>query len=342
MPYRTIFAVAAVFGLTLALTGCRSGSGKPKVAFVSNNPYQFWTFADKGAQKAAKEYDVELVFKKPSDGSAKVQREIIDDLLTQGYKGIAFSPSDSKNAVAYFKESVAPKVALVMTDNDLPDPAARKCYIGTHNYRAGRAAGELVKKAIPDGGEIAIFVGQMDATNAVERRQGVLDVLAGKEHKEMDDVTPPGATELKVGKYLLIATKTDDSKRDVCQAQAEDLLNKNPNVACLVGLWEYNPPALLQAVKGSKSKPAIVAFDENDQTLQGIKDGDVVGTIVQDPYQFGYQSVKVLASLVRGKEDVLKTTPGITANNSIFVEHQVITKDNIAAFEAKVKELLAK
>ena len=79
---------------------------------------------------------------------------------------------------------------LGAADNDLPDPTARKCYIGTHNYRAGRAAGDLVKKAIPKGGEVAIFVGQMDASNAIERRQGVLDVLAGKDRTEMGEITP--------------------------------------------------------------------------------------------------------------------------------------------------------
>jgi ribose transport system substrate-binding protein len=170
--------------------GDNSGVGRPKVAFVSNNAEQFWTFAELGAEKAAAEFGVQLTFKKPSDGSAKAQRDIIQDLINSGYKGIAVSVSDGKNSVNFFKDEVAPKVALITTDNDLPDPTARKCYIGTHNYRAGRAAGELVKKALPKGGEIAIFVGQMDATNAIERRQGVLDVLSGKDLQEMGAVTP--------------------------------------------------------------------------------------------------------------------------------------------------------
>src|SRR5205823_8161864 len=91
--------------------------GKPKVAFVSNNAYQFWTFAERGAEKAAAEFGVQLAFKKPQDGSAKVQREIIEDLINSGYVGIAMSPSDSTNALNFFKEQVAPKVVLVMTDN---------------------------------------------------------------------------------------------------------------------------------------------------------------------------------------------------------------------------------
>jgi ribose transport system substrate-binding protein len=329
--------------LTLALTGCHTGSGKPRVAFVSNNAHSFWTFAEKGAQKAANEFGVELTFRRPPDGSAKTQREMIQDLLNRGFKGVAVSPNDPKNNLSFYQSRVAPKMALVMTDNDLPDPSARKCYIGTHNYRAGRAAGELVKKALPKGGTVAIFVGQMDATNAVERRQGLLDELAGLDQKEMDKVTPADTEDLELGNgYTLLVTKTDGAKQEVCQSQAQDLLIKHPTVGCLVGLWEYNPPAILAAVSKKKgAKPAIVAFDENDLTLEGIKNDEVVGTIVQNPYQFGYQSVKVLAGLAQGKDDILKTWPGIEKDNSIFVPHRVITKENVSSFQAEVKKLLA-
>lgn len=339
--------VILLFALVVAATGCRSQSGKPKVAFVSNNAYDFWTFAQKGAEKAAAENDVELEFKKPQESSVEAQQQIIDSLIVRGFKGIAVSPNLPQNALAYYKDKVSSKVALVMADNDLPDPAARKCYIGTHNYRAGRSAGEFVKKAFPKGGKVAIFVGRIDSPNAVERRQGVLDVLAGKDLKDMDKTTPPDATDLDLGNgYTLIATKTDLGEVQKCQAHAEDMLVKTPDVNCMVGLWEYNPPAMLRAVQGSKNakKPLIVAFDENPDTLKGIRTGEVVGTIVQDPYEFGYQSIKVLAKIIKadGKEDVLKNWPNITSNGSIFVAHQMITKDNIDAFEKKVKEILGK
>jgi ribose transport system substrate-binding protein len=343
MLHRTLFALVGILGVTLALTGCRTGSGKPKVAFVSNNAYQFWTFAEKGAQKAAKEFDVELEFRKPQKGTAKVQREIIEDLINRGFKGVAVSPNDPENSLSFYKNTVSKKMALVMTDNDLPEADARKCYIGTHNYRAGRQAGELVKMAFPKGGKIAIFVGLIDSPNAVERRQGVLDFLAGKDLKEKGEVTKADAKDLDLGNgYTLVDTRIDNSDEKNCQIMAEDLLIKHPGVDCLVGLWEYNPPALLRAVRNSKNvqKPLIVAFDENDQTLDGIKSGEVVGTIVQNPYEFGYQSIKVLASLTKGTDDVLKTWPGIEKGNSIFVPTRVINKDNLESFQKEVKDIL--
>lgn len=343
MSYR-IFALLVT---VLFFTGCtRPGEGKLKLAFVSNNAHGFWTFAQKGAQEAADELGAHLEFRKPSEDSAKVQREMIEDLMNRGYKGVAVSPNDPENNLGFFKNNVHPKIALVMADNDLPDPGARRCYIGTHNYRAGRKAGELVKKAIPKGGKIAIFVGKMDATNAQERRQGVLDVLNGRDAKEMPDkITPADASNLDLGNgYILIGTRTDGSKQAECQAKAEDLLNKHPDVACMVGLWEYNPPAILQAVRAStlKTKPAIVAFDENELTLDGIRKDEIIGTIVQNPHQFGYQSIKILHGIAKGNESILKDWPGIESGNRIFIPERVIAKDNVDTFEAELKKILGK
>jgi ribose transport system substrate-binding protein len=302
------------------------------VAFVTNNSEGFWVYAERGCQAAAKDLNVKVVFRRPSQGTASAQQEIIKELLITGIKGIAISPNDAENSVTFLRNNVFnKKIPLVTQDNDLPESAfnVRRCYIGTHNYRAGRAAGALVKKALPQGGKIAIFVGQLDAPNAQERRQGVLDFLAGKNQEEMTDLTPNDAANVTFGDFTLVATRTDDTKEAVCKERAEELLRTNPDVDCLIGLWEYNPPALLRAVNGLKTdrkKPAIVAFDENFATLDGIRNGDIVGTIVQNPYLFGYESVKILTALARGDEDVLKNRKDIDAKNRIFIPHRIIVR----------------
>ena len=94
---------------------------------------------------------------------------------------------------------------------------------------------------------------------------------------------------------------------------------------------------------------AIVGFDENLQTLDGIKTGECYATVVQNPFEFGYQSVKVLVALAHGKkiDEVLKglkdskTGAALTADdkNRVFIPHRVITKDNVDGFYAEVKKL---
>lgn len=301
---------------------------KVKVAIVSNNPAEFWTICEAGAAEAAKEFNADLFFRRPPQGSASEQREIIEDLMTQGVNGIAISVNDPKNQVNFLNR-VAERMPLVTQDNDAPD-SKRLCYIGTNNYQAGLAAGKLVKEALPDGGTIAIFVGQPDPVNAKERRQGVLDELAGEK-----DAKGP-----KYGKYSLLGTFYDNVNEDEAKVKASTALvqlQNEPNV-CMVGLWAYNPPAILSAVKnaGKQGKVKIVAFDEMENTLQGIKDGLIVGSIVQQPYQFGYQSVKLLSELARGDKS------HVPANGIMDVPFLVLKKDNVEEFHANLKKLTKK
>jgi ribose transport system substrate-binding protein len=345
MTFLRGIGLLTIVSLALTLPGCKRESGKTRVAFISNNAFTFWKIAEKGTEKAAAEFGVEVDFKMPQQASAEEQQRIIRNLLNRGVKAIAISPNDAANLQNFLEKEVAPKVALLTVDSDVPNSDVRRCYVGTHNYRAGRAAGELVLKAVPKGGKVVIFVGALDVQNAVERRQGVLDVLSGRQTKsnEMEDRTDLGATDLKVGKYVLVKTQTDNRDPKTCQSRAKELLIQHPDLACLVGLWEYNPPALLRAVATAEAKPPIVGFDENEQTLNGIIDGQVVGTVVQNPYQFGYEAVRIMAALAKGDESVLKDRKDIDAQNRIFVPHEVLSsKEEVEKFRAKLKELTAR
>jgi ribose transport system substrate-binding protein len=153
-----------------------AGEGKIKVGFVSNNEEEFWGIVQAGTRRAAREFDVEVLFRRPKRGTVDAQKEIIEDLLSGGVKAIAISVIDPKNQTDYLNK-IADRVPLIAVDNDAPK-SKRRCYIGTNNVAAGREVGKLVKEVLPDGGTIAIFVGQPDPINARERRQGVLDELA--------------------------------------------------------------------------------------------------------------------------------------------------------------------
>lgn len=301
---------------------------RPTVAFVTNNPFEFWAIARKGTEKAAKEFNVHVEFRMPAQGSGTEQRQIVEDLLVQGVRGIAISPIDPANQ-AEFLDEVADKVPLITQDSDLPAGSKRLCFLGTNNYDAGKAAGRLAKQALPDGGRVAVFVGSMDAQNAIDRRQGVLDELAGQDHAEGP----------KLGKYTLIDTLTDEGSQENCKRKAEDTLvthaTDNPESLCLIGLWAYNPPALLAAVKdqGLAGKVKIVGFDENEETLQGIEDGHIVGTVVQQPFEFGYQAIKMLTSLAQGDKSV------VPEGGSLFIDYKVIQSDNVEAFHDELRRL---
>jgi ribose transport system substrate-binding protein len=351
----------AVPALLATLPACGNRSTKTKLAFISNNEYEFWKFAERGCRDAEAEFgDVEVEFKMPSGGgSAATQRRFIEDLQAKGVKAIAVSPYDVANQIDFYKE-INRQVPLLMVDSDV-DTAdesnleARRCYLGTDNVEAGRATGALVKEAVKGGGQFLIFVGRLDVLNAVERRKGVVVELAGGADKCRRELTKMERAEypIRFGRFELLGTRTDDGKQENCRAKVDDALAKERDLACMVGLWAYNPPAILAGARAAKKagKVAIVAFDENDETLEGIEDGEIYGTVVQNPYEFGRQAVKIMRALARGDESVFKDYKDMDPRTRVIpIPHRTITKDgkggigkkmNIKDFRAEIRRLKA-
>jgi len=301
------------------------------VAFVTNQIADFWRIAEVGANDAGKEFNVDVRVVMPPEATAVVQKQKVEDLLTTGVEGVAISPLDADNQVDWLN-SIAEKVPMITHDSDAPG-SERLMYIGMDNYVGGRMCGELVKEAVPDGGEVIIAIGRLEQDNSKYRRQGVIDELLGRDRDAQYYQDQPGAWDaadgtLKGDKYTVIATLTDQGKPEVALAKAEDALNTWSDVKAMVGLFGYNPPALYQALKKSDNlgKIAMIGFDENDVTLQAIKDSHCIGTVVQNPYQYGYQSVKVLRSLLDGDESV------IPESRYVDIPPRKITLDNVDEF----------
>jgi ribose transport system substrate-binding protein len=304
-----------LISLLILANGSCNMTKKPRIVFVTNNASDFWTIARKGTEKAQAELpNVKIEFQINPDGSAAGQQRLVDDLLATGIAGMAISPVDPKNQTQMINR--AADQALVFTqDSDAPD-SKRACYIGTDNEAAGRQAGELVKEALPGGGQIMVFVGMIDAKNAQDRYRGLKTALEGSNIK-------------------IINILTDETDRVRAKSNAATTLINYPDIAGMVGLWSYNGPAILSAVKeaGKVGKVKIISFDEEDQTLAGVKDGAIYATVVQQPFEFGYQSMIKLAKAIGGDKS------NIPPSKLDIVPTLMIKKDGVEDFIVKINRL---
>jgi len=290
-------------------------TGDMHLAFVTNNASNFWAIARKGVETAEKELGIQAEFRIPANGTATEQQQIVEDLIAKGCKGMAISPVDPANQTPMLNQA-ADAMVVICHDSDAPE-SNRRCYIGTNNYSAGREAGKLIKQVLPQGGKIMLFVGTLDAQNARDRRQGILDEIEGAQIEVID-------------------TRTDLTDRARAKSNVEDTLVQYPDIGCLVGLWSYNGPTIADAVKdaGKAGKVNVVCFDEDANTLQAIQDGVIFATVVQKPYEFGYQSMHVLKSLVSGDDSM------VPEDGLIDTGVTVVKEDNVKVFWAKLKEMV--
>ncbi|MBN1342990.1 MAG: sugar-binding protein [Phycisphaerae bacterium] len=313
---------AACVALLIGPVGCQKregagGSGEVELAFITNSPSDFWTIARAGVAVAEKEFGVKVHFQVPGKGSAAEQKQIIEAMIAKGVKGMAISPLDSESQVTIIDEAAA-HMPVVTQDSDAPK-SKRVAYVGTNNVEAGRKVGKLIKDVLPKGGKIAVFVGKMDVANARERYAGIMEELKGAK------------IEVVTG-----APYTDENSYPKAQENVRVALDKFPDVGCLVGLWSYNGPMMVKVVKEKGSKVPIVCFDEEGPTLQGIREGLILATVVQQPYQFGYDSIRVLAKLAKGEPIE------IPKDGLMYVPTKVIRKANVDEFEKKLNALKAR
>ncbi len=154
------------------------GEQAVSVAFITNGTDPFWILADKGCQKAAEHFKVQVEFQPPSTSTIEEQKRLLESNVVKQFDGIAISPIDPENQVAMINEACQ-AMPVICHDSDAPD-SDRLFYLGTSNYMAGRAAGRMIKQALPAGGKVMMFVGLMEVLNAQERSQGVIDELADK------------------------------------------------------------------------------------------------------------------------------------------------------------------
>jgi len=310
---RILLATAAAVGLLATLSSAEA-AGKKTLAFVVNGASDFWKAAEAGVKKAQAELpNYDLVFKYPEQSSAAIQTRLMDDLVSAGVAGIMVSAVDPKTMTDALNR-VASQAAVFTTDSDAP-ASKRIAYIGSSNVAAGKQAGELMLKAMPNGGKCMGFVGLPGADNARERIEGVKETIKGS-------------------KIELVDVRADDIDQTRAKRNVEDTLTAHPEINCMVGFYSYNTPRIYEALKEANklSQTTIIGFDEDPITLGGVKEGTIVGTVVQQPYEWGYQGMKDMAKYLEGDKSF------VPADKLIIVPTKIIDKSSVDAFWAELKE----
>jgi len=317
-----------LFLLALAILGFNQGCDKSnsgtandtpqkklRLAFVTNATNDFWSLMRHGCDSAAQKLgNVQVDFRFFTNSTVQAQQDILSALVASGVDGIAISPIDGDKETNFLNQ-IAAKTLLVCVDSDAAN-SKRVCFIGTDNVAAGKQAAELLKGALPQGGKIILLVGYPNAQNAKDRIEGLQSGLAGSN-------------------IQIIDTLADATKIDVAQKNAQDAIAKHPDLAGLVGLYSYNGPAILTAVRGAgkAGRVKIVCFDDDSDTLAGVAAGDIYGTVVQISTRIGYETISRMDKYLGGDKTQLP-------EGNVVFSSLPVTKGNVESLQAWRQNLL--
>jgi len=312
---KNLIAIMAA-GTMLASMGQAVAQDKKTLVFIPNAVADFWKDAEAGVRKAQAELpDFNLQFRYVELSSVAAQNRLMDDLIASGVAGIVVSAIDPKTQTEILNR-IAASAALMTTDSDAP-ASNRVAYIGSSNVEAGEQVGQVLLRALPDGGRCIAYVGLPGADNTRERLEGIRAVIQGS-------------------KVELVDIRADDVDMSRARRNVEDTLTARPDINCMIGIYTYNIPQIYQALKdaGQLGKITVTGFGDGDPiTLGGVKEGNIVAVVMQQPYQWAYEGLKMLAALVNGDRS------WVPEDGLVIVPTRVIDQNNVDAYGEELRAM---
>jgi len=300
-------------GLLVGLVGCggevpeavNDGENKSapagemkRLIVLTNGNSPFWDAAAIGAKNAGKEFKLEeqglTVVIDRNDFSVSGQIDKLKQYASSSdIAAIAISVTDSKSP-AIPRELKALRdsgIKVVTIDSDVDrknSRDARFAYLGTDNIVGGGELGRAASGLRPQGGKYVTFVGVKSAANAIERIGGFAK----------------GAGET----FESLESLGDGGDSDKARKNVRDALDRNPELNTLVGIWSYNTPAIVDNAKDLKirDKVTVVGFDADPPAIRAMGEGFGDVMVVQNPYQMGYQGVRLLKAMLDDDQATIK------------------------------------
>jgi ribose transport system substrate-binding protein len=281
--------------------GCGGGGGSEtkRIIILINGDSPFWDACRVGVPEAEKDFKLAAAnlhaVVESNDGTPQGQLDKLRQFASQSdIVAIGISPCDAANvAIADEMRNLQKRgIHIITIDSDVDRAKLRDsrfAFIGTDNLAGGRELGKCLK-GLREGGGYVTFVGRKGAQNAMDRIQGVAQG-AGDKWKQLDSMG-------------------DDIDRNVARENVRNAIaNHKQDLKALVGIWSYNAPAIVDVVKKDpnlRKDYLVVAFDAEPLAIAGMGDGMIDAMIVQNPYEMGYQGVRLMQALVRNDQAAIK------------------------------------
>lgn len=277
--------------------------GKKRLIFLTNVEDDFWNTCRAGLDEGAKIHDLEAagltVEMHKNNQEAEGQ---INKLRQYGSEsdiaGVAISVirADNKAIATELRNLQKKGIKVITVDGDVNRERyrdARTFYIGTDNHIGGLTLGTATKRVLESrqlkSGGYVQFVGYTDNDNARARMDGFKEAV-GESFEEKDRMA-------------------DEAKGGKARENVRIALDKNPTgLAALVGIWAYNAPAIAHVVAERKVRDGVTVatFDAAEAAIQEMDKGNIDVMVVQNPFDMGVQTVKLLKAMVAGDESVVK------------------------------------
>jgi len=307
-------AAAGAFGCS----GIQTGGKKFTIAVVpKGTTHPFWKSVNAGAEKAASDYrsqgiEVNLIWKGPlREDDREQQIQVVEGFISQGVNGIVLAPLDSKALIRPVEEAKKADIPTVIIDSGLETDQITS-FAATDNRKGGNMAADRLGELLGGKGKVIMLRYLEGSASTTDREEGFLDVMRSKY---------PNIELISTDQYA-------GATRDSAKRAAENLLQRLGDQ--VTGVYASNEPAttgMLLALQdsGRAGKVTFVGFDSSPQFIEAMKNHQMQGIVVQNPFAIGELGVKAMIDSLLGKPIEKRVDTGV----------MMITPENMNSAEAQ-------
>jgi ribose transport system substrate-binding protein len=269
----------AMLALAVAFTsGCEGRHSSKEVFYLiaTNIKLPYWQTAAAGFTKSAAQYKVTARVEGPDTYDAQAELAALHSAIAVKPAGILISVADASLLQPEINAAVNAGIPVITFDSDAAG-SRRLYFIGTNNLEAGRLGGKRIVEKLGGKGNVVFFT-LGDQPNIDERLKGFKEVLATR-----PDIHITAVVDIK-----------GDARNAFDWTQESMALTGSQRIDAFVSLESSSGKLVADAVKRGGGGREVLAFDVDQDTLDGIKSGAIDATIAQKPFTMAYVGLKAL------------------------------------------------
>jgi len=314
---RRLALALAMAGMVLGVLGCgerqQEQEGARRLTFAvipKAQVFTFWPTVERGARAAGREFGVNIIWQGATDETKYIEQiNIVKTMINRKVDGIVLAPTSRSSLVPVVKEAVEAEIPVAIIDSGI-DTDVYVSFIATDNRKGGVIGARRLAKILGKKGKVALIKVIPGSASTTARENGFRDTMKNEY---------PG--------IKIAAEEYGMSQSTTSLRVTSNILTAHPD---LNGIFAANEPGAIGALNAIKNrnlvgKVKIVGFDASPTLIAGIRDGSLDSTIVQAPFQMGYQGVKALV-------DHLAKKP---VAEEVHTPVVLVTKDNLQSKEVQ-------
>ena len=259
--------------------------------------HEFWKSIHAGAVKAARENNVEVIWKGPArEDDRDDQIKVVEQFTTRGVDGIVIAPLDDTALVRPLKEAASEDIPVVVIDSGI-NWDGQVSFAATDNFHGGELAAAELARLLDGKGKVVVMRYVEGSASTSKREEGFIDAIRSN-HPDIE---------------ILSDNQYGGATLEGCLSAAENMLDRYSEIDGIFAPCEPVTVAFMRTLgqSGRKSKTKLVGFDASKALVDGLRSGGVDALVVQSPFRMGEAGVELLVKHLDGEEVPKRLDTGV-------------------------------